>query len=732
MHHITVTIRPGAPAMDQDTTHSPSRPGSSFRLAIWFLLIWLGWLPAVGAEAAELQSIDYASLPGNRLQFRLRFDQAPPTPASFATESPARLVLDFKDVRVRMRPKTLKVGVGVAGKVTAVEAGKRTRVVFNLNEAVPYEITSEGRTLVVTLEGGSTPTVSRETASGAQAPPSGDWLEGIDFRRGPNGEGRVILTLPHTDTVVQVNERGDHVRLAIDDTRLPERLHQRLDVADFATPVRSITLKPTAQGVQVDIQAAGRYEYLAYQADDRYTVEFRPLTQAQQERIKEERKVYTGQRLSLNFQDIEVRAVLQLLADFTGINMVVSDTVQGNITLRLKNVPWDQALDIILKTKGLSQRTQDNVMLIAPTKEITSREELELASRKKVQELAPLHSEFIQINYAKASDLAALLKSSENRLLSERGQVTVDNRTNTLLIQDTAAKLEDIRRMILKLDVPVRQVLIESRVVIANNDFARDLGVRFGWSGARQLGNDTQVNIGGGLPGHLDGTGIVNKGPFLADVAGNPFDAGITLPNGTDREALMVNLPVDAPSGAANFLIGKIGSYLLQLELSAMQKEGRGEVVSSPRVITSDQNKATIKQGVEIPYQERSSSGATSVAFKEAVLQLDVTPHITPDDRIMMDLKINKDSPDFSRSVLGVPPVDTRSVETSVLVDNGETVVLGGVYERTKTKNKEQVPLLGDIPVLGFFFQKHIDRDENKELLIFVTPKILKQTLIAR
>jgi type IV pilus assembly protein PilQ len=412
--------------------------------------------------------------------------------------------------------------------------------------------------------------------------------------------------------------------------------------------------------------------------------------------------------------------------------MVVSDTVNGSITLRLKNVPWDQAMDIILKSKGLSMRRNANVIMVAPTQEIASREELELASQQKIEELAPLRSEFIQVNYAKAMDLAQLLKSGDNRLLSERGQVTVDARTNTLLLQDTAAKLEDIRRMILKLDIPVRQVLIESRIVIANNDFAKDLGVRFGWSGARSLGDGHEVNIAGGQNGYLDGTNDVYKGTWLGSTSGGVYNAGLALPNGSSREALLVDLPVTSPSGAVNFLLGKIGSYLLQLELSAMQQEGRGEIVSSPRVITSDQNKATIKQGVEIPYQEASSSGATSVSFKEAVLQLEVTPQITPDDRIMMDLKINKDNPDYTREILGVPPVDTRSIETKVLVDNGETVVLGGVYERTKSYQKEQVPFFGDLPVLGVLFKTTSTDDENTELLMFITPKILKETLSAR
>jgi type IV pilus assembly protein PilQ len=617
--------------------------------------------------------------------------------------------------------------------VTAVEAGNRTRVVFNLNEMVPYDITVDENEILVTLDSGIALAEQEPQPSGStDLVPVGSGVQAIDFRRGPQGEGRVVMLLEDPETVVDVREEGERVILDIFNTELPDRLHQRLDVVDFATPVQTVVSEPVGENVRLSITAAGEYEYLAYQTDRVYTVEFRPLTKEEKEELQKKKFVYSGERLSLNFQNIQVRAVLQLLADFTGLNIVVSDTVRGNITLRLKNVPWDQAMDIILKTKGLAMRQNDNVIMVAPTQEITSREQLELASQQKIQELAPLRSEFIQINYAKASTLAALLKSKDNRLLSERGQVTVDDRTNTLLVQDTAAKLEDIRRMILKLDVPVRQVLIESRIVIANNDFARDLGVRFGWSGSRVIRDGHEVNIAGGEDGYLDGTYNANKGPFLGDVNGNPFNSGLALPNGSSSEALIVDLPVVAPSGAINFLIGKIGSYLLQLELSAMQQEGRGEIISSPRVITSDQNKATIKQGVEIPYQQATASGATSVSFKEAVLQLDVTPQITPDDRIMMDLQINKDSPDFSREVLGVPPVDTRSVRTSVLVDNGDTVVLGGVYERTKSYNKEQVPFFGDIPVVGHLFKSTAESDENSELLVFITPKILKATLSAR
>jgi len=560
-------------------------------------------------------------------------------------------------------------------------------------------------------------TTDNSSGGAAQGDGGKDVIKGIDFRRGTNGQGRVLITLGNTSMPVDVREEGERVIVDFYKADIDPSLLRSLDVVDFATPVSMIETSRSGDKVHIEITASGDYDYLAYQANDIFAVEVRSLTKQEKELLQKERMVFTGERLSLNFQDIEVRSVLQLLADFTGLNLVTSDTVSGRITLRLKNVPWDQALDIILKSKGLSKRQTDNVIMVAPTEEIAAREQLELESRQKIEELAPLRSEFIQVNYAKAEDLAGLLKSEENRLLSERGNVTVDVRTNTLLVQDTAAKLEDIRRLLLRLDIPVRQVLIESRIVIANNDFARDLGVRFGANWDYDIGDSFGLTAGG-LPGHT----------------GNTFGIapGIENPAGSTNESLMVNLPVNSPSGAVNFLVGKVGTYLLQLELSAMQREGKGEVISSPRLITSDQNPASIKQGVEIPYQEASASGATSVSFKEAVLKLEVTPHITPDDRIRMDLQINKDSPDYSRALNDIPPVDTRKIETTVLVDNGETVVLGGVFERTKTDSTEKVPFFGDIPYMGVLFRRNEKIDENKELLIFVTPKILKETLTVR
>jgi type IV pilus assembly protein PilQ len=702
-----------------------------FGLAL--LMIFLG-MPIAAVAGPALQSIDFSALPGDRVQIALQMSGPVSEPASFVTENPARISFDFSGVSSSLGYKTKLIGVGPAHSITALEAGNRTRLVINLSSMVGYKTEISDATVLITLDvsnqgiGSSVsqePAISNVTYEDQVSPsttPTGGGsydIANVDFRRGEAGEGRVLVTLGNPSIPVDVREQGGKIVMEIFKATIDNALVQSLDVMDFATSVSKIETKPVGENVIIEITPTGEYDYLAYQANEVFAVEVRSLTKQEKETLLKERLVFTGDRLSLNFQDIEVRAVLQLLADFTGLNLVTSDTVDGRITLRLKNVPWDQALDIILKSKGLTKRQIDNVIMVAPTEEVAAREQLELESQQKIEELAPLRSDFIQINYAKAQDLADLLKSEENRLLSPRGNVTVDVRTNTLLIQDTVAKLEDIRRLLLKLDIPVRQVLIESRIVIANNDFAKDLGVRFGTNFDGSF-DDNFTLTAGAVPGYLD-----NSIGIAPGIESNSED-------GEDQEALMVNLPVNAPSGGINFLVGKVGSYLLQLELTAMQTEGRGELISSPRLITSDQTRATIKQGVEIPYLEASSSGATKTAFKEALLKLDVTPHITPDDRIRMDLRINKDNPDYSRSIRGVPPIDTRKIETTVLVDNGETVVLGGVFERNKTKSSERVPFFGDLPYAGVLFRRNEQVDENNELLIFVTPKILKETLTIR
>ena len=722
------------------------------RVVFLVLLLLANFSLVHAAEANTLRQITHSALPGNGVEIVLTADKEIAQPTSFATESPARIAIDFQGLKSGMAVKSQPVGIGMVRSVVAIEAGDRTRVVVNLVDSVPHDIQVKGNQLVIRVEAGAAQTATKASAGKKVAKPSSvpadtavtvsneqstvaqvavnPAIEQVDFRRGAEGEGRILVSLNDPSTVVDLREEAGRVILDFRNVALPERFMRKFDVTDFATPVQMFEVSQKGQDVQMAISATGEYEHLAYQANNLFAVEFRALTTEEQEAARKAKEIYTGERLSLNFQEIEVRAVLQLLADFTELNMVTSDTVTGTITLRLQNVPWDQALDIILKSRGLGMRKNGNVIMVAPTEEIAAREKLELESQQQIEELAPLFSEYIQVNYAKAEDIAALLKSETNQLLTpERGNVTVDSRTNMLLVRDTAAKLEDIRRLIKKLDVPIRQVLIDSRVVIATDTFAKDIGVRFGFN--RSIGTSQSKReylVAGGMEGHLDNTSALDTGQFMGTGAG--------ISNGSGAENLLVNLPATlvegGRGGAINLLVGKIGSFLLQLELSAMQQEGKGEIISSPRVITSDRNKATIKQGVEIPYQEASSSGATTVSFKEAVLMLEVTPQITPDDRIIMDLVINKDEPDFSRAVLGVPPVDTREINTSVLVDNGDTIVLGGVFERNVTKSTEKIPFFGDLPVVGNLFKQNAEQDNNTELLIFVTPKILKDTLGAR
>jgi len=714
--------------------------GTLLALILYAVLALVLQVRPASAEAQNaITDLDFSMLPGDRVQIVVTASGPLAEPRSFSTDNPARIAIDFDNTSNELPSRNIGVQVGEVRSIAAVEAGNRTRLVVNLLDAVPHEIEVDGNQLIVTV-GGAPESGTTETASATATPsPSrethsertGRSLEDVDFRRGSQGEGRVVVTLSDPNTVTDMQEQAGKLIVTFFDTSLPDRLMRRFDVTDFATPIASFEVSRKGSSVRMTISPQGNYQHLAYQADNQFAVEVRPLTTAEKEEMQRKKTVFTGERLSLNFQDIQVRSVLQLLADFTGLNMVVSDTVGGNITLRLKNVPWDQAMDIILKTKGLSMRQTGNVVLVAPTEEIAAREKLELESQQQIEELAPLRSEYVQINYAKAENLAALIKSKDNNLLSERGNVTLDGRTNTLLIQDTEANLEDIQRLVQTLDVPVRQVLIESRIVIASDDFSRNLGVRFGFNRSNLvLGGNNELFIGGSLEGGVENTQDIDAGPFMADATtGAPFNSVI---DAGGAAGLMVNLPAPSPSGAVNFLLGKVGSYLLQLELSAAEQEGNAEIISSPRVITANQSQATIKTGTEIPYQEATSSGATSVSFKEAVLQLDVTPQITPDDRVFMELVVTKDNPDFGRAVLGTPPIDTRQIQTSVLVDNGETVVLGGVFERTTSSDYDKVPFFADIPAVGNLFKSHAVRDQNSELLIFVTPKILKETLSAR
>jgi type IV pilus assembly protein PilQ len=623
--------------------------------------------------------------------------------------------------------------------VAAVQGKDRTRVVVDLVKMVPYQTRVDGNHYYITVEGGdvavaaAAPAPAPEGAPTTAASGASYSINAVDFRRGVNGEGRVMVTLSDASIPVNIHEEGGKIVLDFAGTSVPQTLQRRLDVVDFATPVTLVDTFPVGKDTRMVISAAGNYEHLAYQAERQFTVEVKPVVKNAKGEEKKDHAEFNGEKLSLNFQDIEVRAALQIIADFTGLNMVVSDTVKGNISLRLKEVPWDQALDIILKTKGLGMRKMGNVMLVAPASEISAREKEELESQKKLSELEPLRSELIQVNYAKATDFANFIRSKESSLLSERGSVTVDERTNSLLVQDTASHLADIRKMITQLDIPVRQVLIESRIVIANDDFSRDLGARFGVTNVSKNGNNGVVSVSGSTTAN---DAIVNNAINNINTNGTPFPVAVP-PLNLDTTGLQsvgaggrlnFSLPVAPPAASIGLaILGK--NSLVDLELSALQAEGNGEVISNPRVITANQKEAVIKQGVEIPYQEASSSGATSVSFKEAVLSLKVTPHITPDDRVIMDLDVTKDS--VGTIFAGVPSINKREVNTQVLVENGETVVLGGIYEQTRADSVSKIPLLGDIPVLGALFRNTHKEDSKVELLIFVTPKILKESLSA-
>lgn len=684
-----------------------------------------GAAKAIEPTANRLEDARFFALPGNRVQVKLSFSQPVPEAKSFTIDNPARIVFDFPGVANGLTWSTKEIGVGVARSIAAIEAGGRTRLVLNLDSLQPFDTQVEGNTMLVTLGGSRTAAAAAAPAAPAGTPGAGTAhkVEDIDFRRGETGEGRVVVRLSDPDVVVDTREEGGRIYIDLLSTSVPQELVQRLDVLDFATPVKYVESFAEGNKTRIVITPSGKYEHLAYQADNLLTVDVKPVKPAET-KAEGPDAVYTGEKLSLNFQDIEVRAVLQLIADFTGLNLVASDTVQGNLTLRLKNVPWDQALDIILKSKGLDMRRKGNVILVAPGEEIAAREKLELEAKKQVADLSPLRSELIQINYAKAAEIAALLrgKEKEGSMLTERGRVSIDERTNTLLISDTPEKLLEVRQLVTKLDIPIRQVMIESRIVIATSDFARELGARFGVSAIRETNGDLLMNSGSfEATDTMAGSAVDNL-----STTGSPFP--ISLPfGGAGPQRLNVNMPVTAANAGriAFAILGK--TTLLDLELSALQAEGRGEVISNPRVITSNQKEALIEQGTEIPYQQASSSGATNVTFKKAVLSLKVTPQITPDDRVLMDLVVNKDS--VGEIFLGVPSIDTKEVNTQVLVDNGETVVLGGIYEQERSKEVDKVPFLGDLPIIGALFRNTRQVDDKTELLIFVTPKILKESL---
>jgi type IV pilus assembly protein PilQ len=695
--------------------------------------------PAPVASPAEpqnaIEDIVYAKLPGDRVQIQLRMSGTPGKPAVFTTSNPARIALDFQNTRVNMARSSVKVGTGAVTSVNAVEAQNRSRIIVNLVKPAAYTSTSDNRSFTLTVDnpvGGVAGTQAAKTTRFANAARSGKHsLKGIDFRRGPQGDGKVIIGLSDTGVGIDIREQAGEIIVDFLDTGIPTELQRRLDVTDFGTPVMNVDTFVQGKNVRMVITAKDKYEHLAYQAGEMFTVNVKPVVEKPGDKKKDEFG-YSGEKLSLNFQNIDVRAALQVIADFTNLNFVTSDSVKGNLTLRLKDVPWDQALDIIATAKNLAIRRGGNVVTVGPADEVAAKEKAALEAGKNVLELEALVSEMIQINYSKADEIAKLLKSikavdtgarsvfgsvnvqnaqtESNTLLSPRGQVSVDERTNTLLIQDTASKIKEVRKLISALDQPVRQVMIETRLVEARDSFAKNLGVKWGVAAQGPLGTSAAGTVCG----------------TLGCAANMATGTGISL----DSSALSVNLGAgqigDTLAGSIATILQLPGGNLLSLELSALEEEGLGKVISSPRLITANQKKARIEQGQERIFLIPGATGSTSV-IKKAVLALDVTPRITPDDKVILDVLITKDN------FVSANPLDStinkKEITTQVLLDNGQTVVIGGIYEQELLNTITKVPFFADVPLVGWLFNRKSTLDNKSELLIFLTPRILSDTL---
>jgi type IV pilus assembly protein PilQ len=701
---------------------------------------------ATAAPAAnQLQSIDVQKLSGNQLQLTLHMSGPAPEPLAFTVDKPARISLDLPNTSLALSSRRIDVAADGVDTVLAAEANGRSRVVLNLDQQLPYQTRVTGNDIVV-LVGVGTDTHQGAAAAKSSAAPlrvasaatTGRAIRSIDFRRSETGAGRLIVRLSDPRTPITLRQQGSQIMIDFTGADLPKNLMRRYDTLDFGTPVTGFDAGRSSAGdTHIVIDASGEVEPMAYQSDDEYVVEVSPARKPDLNAGAEQKKEYKGERLTLNFQDIETRAVLQLLADASGQNIVVSDTVSGSVTLRLQNVPWDQALDIVLRTKGLDKRQEGNVIIVAPAAELAAREKADLAARKDIQELEPLHAEYLQVNYAKASDIANLLRGTgsasggagggglQNAVLSPRGHVSVDDRTNTLLLQDTAERIADVRRLVATLDIPVRQVLIEARIVVVTNDYERDLGALLGLTATRHNGSNGLFETTGTAAGVDQGVSSA-----LTNLQGTGSVYPVSLPTGANAaNRYNVNLPVASPAGS--IALGILGSdFLVDLELDAAQTENRGTVISSPKVITANQREATISQGVEIPYQQSASSGATTIAFKDAVLSLKVKPLITPDNRIILDLTVSDDtvgSVIVASGGVNVPSINTRAISTQVVLTDGQTVVLGGILETNHTDAETKVPWLGDIPVLGNLFKNTTKTDDKDELLVFVTPKIIHE-----
>lgn len=695
-------------------------------------------LPAwvVAGESVTLQKVSFSSLPGDRFEVRMDFNAQPPEPKGYTIDKPARLVMDFEGVLSELKEKKFPLSFGSAKSANVLSDGGRTRLILNMVELENYQSRVDGNSFIMTVGNNEMRDVVKKSSNLADRITSdissyGNTINNIDFRRGEGGEGKVVISMSDPNVSINVEDVGGQIQLNFVNTQLPVNLRRKLDVTDFATPVTAVSADYDGANSVISIKPTGDYDYMAYQADTEYVVSVKQLTAKEQEERKQKFS-YVGQKLSLNFQDIPVRSVLQLIADFTELNLVASDTVEGKITLRLENVPWDQALDLVLKTKGLDKRQIGNVLMVAPAAEIAAREREELETNKQLQELAPLRTEFVQILYADAAEIFKLFDTKSGgaggatqSLLSERGSAIVDGRTNSIIITETEEKIQQFRELVQRIDIPVRQVSIEARIVKATSGFREDLGVMWGLD---MFHGD--LTTSGSIANALTGNHFSHN-PNVGTALVDPGDLEVvSTPSGAD--AMVMDMRAQPEEGdPGSFAIGIMGTQgWLGVELSAMEKTGRGEVVSQPKVITGDKQKAIIKSGEEIGYQEASSSGASTTSFKEAVLKLEVTPQITPDDRIIMDLVVTKDAID--RFVAGIPVISTTELTTRVLVNNGETVVLGGIFENETLDQVKKIPFLGDLPMVGRLFRTTTKKDSKVELLIFVTPRLLQDPLADR
>lgn len=685
---------------------------------------------ASGAAAQSTQnSIDNLDVTqaGGQVVVRLVFKSpAIATPGSFTIANPARIALDFPGTANGLGRNSQDVGEGVLRSLNVVQVGDRTRLVLNLRNMVSYQTKADGNNFLITLAaaaeaGGGTSRFAEGRSDLQHA------VKDVNFRRGRNGEGRIVVDLSDASTGVDIRQQGQSVVVDFLKTSLPDSLRKRFDVVDFATPVQTFRVFPQGENVRLVVEPKGLWEHNAYQTDNEFVLEVKPIQYDPNKLVQGTRGGYTGEKLSLNFQNVEVRSLLNVIADFTDLNIITSDSVQGNLTLRLKDVPWDQALEIILQTRGLDMRKNGNVIWIAPRDELATKEKLALESAAQIIELEPLRTESFQLNYAKADAFAKLLADPQQRILSKRGSASVDLRTNQVFVQDVSARLDDVRRLLAQVDVPVQQVLIEARIVEANDTWSKNLGVRLG-NVARPLRESTSNSNPSPVGIQETGAAITQTGT-LEDFPNLFPNPGSPIKTQTPQN-LSVNLPAApvgnaAAAGSIALLVTNSLTGALYLELSALEADGKGKIISSPRVMTANNVEALIEQGTELPYQQATSSGATSISFRKANLSLKVKPQITPDGNIIMNLDVNKDS--VGQTTNAGFAIDTKHVQTQVLVENGGTVVIGGIYTQTLQTTLTKVPFFGDIPILGFLFRNDSRSDNKTELLVFITPRIVEQ-----